>query len=132
MCVIRLDYCVSENNVGRSGLSIMIDISHEVNQWFGRCDSDWHSIPRILREKIYIAHDVFCILQLCPGGGFGPVSDDGYGVSYMIPGDRKLFFHVSSKVSSKETDSNKFMDQLFEIFKEMQDLFSSQNGVWTK
>jgi hypothetical protein len=24
------------------------------------------------------------------------------------------------------------MDQLFETFKEMQDLFSSQNGAWTK
>ncbi|XP_048749687.2 carnitine O-palmitoyltransferase 1, liver isoform-like isoform X2 [Ostrea edulis] len=39
---------------------------------------------------------------LCPGGGFGPVSDDGYGVSYMIPGDYKVFFHVSSKKSAVE------------------------------
>ncbi|CAG2246768.1 CPT1A [Mytilus edulis] len=63
---------------------------------------------------------------LCPGGGFGPVSDDGYGVSYMIPGDRKLFFHVSSKTSTKGTNSSLFMDQLFDTFKEMKELLESQ------
>lgn len=61
---------------------------------------------------------------LCPGGGFGPVSDDGYGVSYMIPGDHKVFFHVSSKRSTPGTDSVKFMDQLFETFVELKELFS--------
>lgn len=33
------------------------------------------------------------------GGGFGPVADDGYGVSYIIVGEDKIFFHVSSKKS---------------------------------
>lgn len=33
------------------------------------------------------------------GGGFGPVADDGYGVSYIIVGEDLLFFHVSSKKS---------------------------------
>lgn len=33
------------------------------------------------------------------GGGFGPVADDGYGVSYIIVGEDMLFFHVSSKKS---------------------------------
>nr|XP_022311882.1 carnitine O-palmitoyltransferase 1, liver isoform-like [Crassostrea virginica] len=61
---------------------------------------------------------------LCPGGGFGPVSDDGYGVSYMIPGDHKVVFHVSSKKSTKGTNSAKFMDQLFETFVEMKELFN--------
>ena len=37
------------------------------------------------------------------GGGFGPVSDDGYGVSYIINNEDKVFFHVSSKRSSNET-----------------------------
>ena len=76
----------------------------------------------------------FC-LQISPGGGFGPVSDDGYGVCYMIPGDLKIFFHVSSKKSTKETDSTVFMKQLFETLGEMRELFenesksSEQNGV---
>lgn len=61
--------------------------------------------------------------KVSPGGGFGPVSDDGYGVAYMIPGDLKLFFHVSSKKSSKQTDSTRFMDQLFETLDEMKALF---------
>lgn len=33
------------------------------------------------------------------GGGFGPVADDGYGVSYIIVGEDTIFFHVSSKKS---------------------------------
>lgn len=37
------------------------------------------------------------------GGGFGPVADDGYGVSYIIAGEDLLFFHISCKLSSAET-----------------------------
>lgn len=40
------------------------------------------------------------------GGGFGPVADDGYGVSYIIAGEDLLFFHISSKQSSPDTVSN--------------------------
>lgn len=39
------------------------------------------------------------------GGGFGPVADDGYGVSYIIAGEDLIFFHVSSKISSPVTVS---------------------------
>ncbi|XP_058046073.1 carnitine O-palmitoyltransferase 1, muscle isoform isoform X2 [Ahaetulla prasina] len=42
------------------------------------------------------------------GGGFGPVADDGYGVSYIIAGENLITFHVSSKFSSPETDSKRF------------------------
>lgn len=37
------------------------------------------------------------------GGGFGPVADDGYGVSYIIAGEDLLFFHISNKKSSAQT-----------------------------
>uniref|UniRef100_A0A3Q3QJU0 carnitine O-palmitoyltransferase n=1 Tax=Monopterus albus TaxID=43700 RepID=A0A3Q3QJU0_MONAL len=39
------------------------------------------------------------------GGGFGPVADDGYGVSYIIVGEDMINFHVSSKYSCSETVS---------------------------
>ncbi|XP_078234115.1 palmitoyl thioesterase CPT1C isoform X3 [Pogona vitticeps] len=42
------------------------------------------------------------------GGGFGPVDDDGYGVSYIILGEDLINFHVSCKVSSQETDAHRF------------------------
>ncbi|XP_068922633.1 carnitine O-palmitoyltransferase 1, liver isoform [Petaurus breviceps papuanus] len=42
------------------------------------------------------------------GGGFGPVADDGYGVSYILVGENLINFHVSSKFSSPETDSHRF------------------------
>ncbi|KAG7268667.1 hypothetical protein CRUP_018378 [Coryphaenoides rupestris] len=38
------------------------------------------------------------------GGGFGPVADDGYGVSYIIVGENLINFHISSKHSSPETE----------------------------
>lgn len=39
------------------------------------------------------------------GGGFGPVADDGYGVSYIIAGEDILFFHISNKKQSTQTVS---------------------------
>ena len=33
--------------------------------------------------------------RISPGGGFGPVADDGYGVSYMVASEDATFFHVS-------------------------------------
>jgi carnitine O-palmitoyltransferase 1 len=39
------------------------------------------------------------------GGGFGPVADDGYGVSYIVAGEDTIFFHISSKKSSPHTVS---------------------------
>ncbi|PBC28114.1 Carnitine O-palmitoyltransferase 1, liver isoform [Apis cerana cerana] len=38
------------------------------------------------------------------GGGFGPVADDGYGVSYIIAGEDLIFFHISCKRSSPQTN----------------------------
>ncbi|XP_030053832.1 palmitoyl thioesterase CPT1C isoform X1 [Microcaecilia unicolor] len=42
------------------------------------------------------------------GGGFGPVADDGYGVSYIIVGEDLINFHVSCKHSSPETGAHRF------------------------
>ncbi|XP_045153080.1 carnitine O-palmitoyltransferase 1, liver isoform [Echinops telfairi] len=46
------------------------------------------------------------------GGGFGPVADDGYGVSYILVGENLINFHVSSKFSCPETDSHRFGNHL--------------------
>eukprot|EP00005_Dracoamoeba_jomungandri_P012228 CAMPEP_0174267932 /NCGR_PEP_ID=MMETSP0439-20130205/35443_1 /TAXON_ID=0 /ORGANISM="Stereomyxa ramosa, Strain Chinc5" /LENGTH=798 /DNA_ID=CAMNT_0015355751 /DNA_START=14 /DNA_END=2407 /DNA_ORIENTATION=- len=62
-----------------------------------------------------------------PGGGFGPVADDGYGVSYMIVGEEVIYFHVSSKYSAPNTDSKVFIDNLTQSFKEMKEIFESEN-----
>ncbi|XP_077869072.1 carnitine O-palmitoyltransferase 1, liver isoform-like [Saccoglossus kowalevskii] len=61
-----------------------------------------------------------------PGGGFGPVSDTGYGVSYMIPEDSRFFFHVSSKKSCPQTDSQKFVDKIFKALADMKALFKDK------
>ncbi|XP_076852436.1 carnitine O-palmitoyltransferase 1, liver isoform [Brachyhypopomus gauderio] len=58
------------------------------------------------------------------GGGFGPVADDGYGVSYVIVGENMINFHVSCKHSCKETDSHKFGSQISRALTDMISLFS--------
>ena len=70
-----------------------------------------------------------CVWQVCPGGGFGPVSDKGYGVSYMLPGDGRIFFHISSKRSCKITNATRFAKLLFESFAEMRALFKETKAV---
>lgn len=62
--------------------------------------------------------------KLCTGGGFGPVSDDGYGFSYIFPSDHRFFFHVSSKHSCPQTSSKRFVELICESMQEMVDLFA--------
>jgi len=58
-----------------------------------------------------------------PGGGFGPVADDGYGVSYMFAGNDQFFFHISSKNSADDTSSKLFATALCQALKDMKHLF---------
>uniref|UniRef100_A0A915B095 carnitine O-palmitoyltransferase n=1 Tax=Parascaris univalens TaxID=6257 RepID=A0A915B095_PARUN len=57
------------------------------------------------------------------GGGFGPVADEGYGVSYNIAGEHQISFHISSKKSAKNTSSAGFRNDLVKSLREMRDLF---------
>ncbi|KAM5248016.1 carnitine O-palmitoyltransferase 1, liver isoform [Ctenodactylus gundi] len=61
--------------------------------------------------------------HMAGGGGFGPVADDGYGVSYIIVGDHFIHFHVSSKFSNPETDSHRFGKHLRESMADILTLF---------
>lgn len=56
------------------------------------------------------------------------MADNGYGVSYMVPDDNQIFFHISSKISSKETGSNRFVKYLFESMSEIKDLYEAIKG----
>lgn len=63
--------------------------------------------------------------HISAGGGFGPVADDGYGVSYIIAGEDVMFFHISSKRSSNETESTRFTQSLKQALQDMKNLFES-------
>eukprot|EP00127_Corallochytrium_limacisporum_P005425 Clim_evm37s204 gene=Clim_evmTU37s204 len=63
------------------------------------------------------------LARVSPGGGFGPVADDGYGVSYMIAGDALIYFHISSKKSAVNTNSRKFANHLDQVLTEMRTVF---------
>lgn len=59
-----------------------------------------------------------------PSGGFGPVADDGYGVSYVISGENSFYFHISSKKSCPHTNSSQFADEIFKALRDMHALFA--------
>uniref|UniRef100_A0A7N6A8G5 Carnitine O-palmitoyltransferase 1, muscle isoform n=1 Tax=Anabas testudineus TaxID=64144 RepID=A0A7N6A8G5_ANATE len=61
------------------------------------------------------------------GGGFGPVADDGYGVSYIIVGENLITFHISSKFSSPDTDSYRFGRHIQKAMLDIQALFHPEN-----
>ncbi|XP_050447683.1 carnitine O-palmitoyltransferase 1, liver isoform isoform X2 [Cataglyphis hispanica] len=63
------------------------------------------------------------------GGGFGPVADDGYGVSYIIAGENLLFFHVSSKRSSSKTDAARFAKQIEKALGDMKNLLDQKKKI---
>ncbi|GBG25303.1 Carnitine O-palmitoyltransferase 1, muscle isoform [Hondaea fermentalgiana] len=60
---------------------------------------------------------------ISPGGGFGPVAEAGYGISYMFASEDQFFFHISSKKSAEETSSDRFADELMRVLDEMSKLF---------
>ncbi|XP_065695562.1 carnitine O-palmitoyltransferase 1, liver isoform isoform X1 [Patagioenas fasciata] len=62
--------------------------------------------------------------MLSCGGGFGPVADDGYGVSYIILGENSIHFHVSSKISCSDTDSHRFGKNIQKAMVDIMGLFN--------
>ncbi|NXP64737.1 CPT1A palmitoyltransferase, partial [Chloropsis cyanopogon] len=62
--------------------------------------------------------------MLSSGGGFGPVADDGYGVSYIILDENSIHFHVSSKISCSETDSHRFGKNIEKAMVDIMGLFN--------
>ncbi|XP_057185199.1 carnitine O-palmitoyltransferase 1, liver isoform isoform X2 [Triplophysa rosa] len=66
------------------------------------------------------------------GGGFGPVADDGYGVSYIVLGEDLINFHISSKHSSLETDSHRFGCNIKQALLDILDLFQLDNKANNK
>ncbi|KAL3318160.1 Carnitine O-palmitoyltransferase 1, liver isoform [Cichlidogyrus casuarinus] len=59
-----------------------------------------------------------------PGGGFAPITKDGYGLSYMIPDEKKFIFHISSFRDSLITDTARFETSLREALSSLHNLIS--------
>lgn len=64
--------------------------------------------------------------RICGGGGFGPVADDGYGVSYIVAGEDTIFFHISCKKSCSTTGAHKFGRLIKEVFADMRAIFEKK------
>ncbi|CAH0521081.1 unnamed protein product [Peronospora belbahrii] len=79
---------------------------------------NWRLVENALQESEFTIEDA-----RCPGGGFGPVAEDGYGVSYMVAGENMLGFHISSKKSCPSTSSDKFADDIEQALADLQSLW---------
>lgn len=62
------------------------------------------------------------------GGGFGPVSYDGYSVSYIVSGEDKIFFHLSSTISCSQTNTERFSQRLTKALGDIKALFEKLNA----
>lgn len=71
-------------------------------------------------------------LCISAGGGFGPVSQDGYGVSYIIAGEDMIFFHISSQQSCSTTSSARFAEQICRALSDIKLLFEQYKADQTK
>ncbi|CAG0882299.1 unnamed protein product [Cyprideis torosa] len=115
-------------------------VSEDMDIFKGMVSEDMDIFKGMVSEDMDIfkgmVSDQHCFSKLLPspGGGFGPVSDDGYGISYMLPTNDQVFFHVSSKHSCPLTSSSRFMRLICESMEEMRELIlpsqlPSSNGV---
>jgi len=64
------------------------------------------------------------------GGGFSPIAQDGYGVSYVVTEDR-LWFHITCYAQYPTTNSTQFADALSQSLLDMQRVCFS-NPSFTK
>lgn len=62
--------------------------------------------------------------HISAGGGFGPVADDGYGVSYIFAGENVITLHISSKFSSPETNSHRFGQRICQSMRDLAHLLT--------
>lgn len=65
---------------------------------------------------------------ISPGGGFGPVADDGYGVSYIIAGENLIFFHVSAKRSCATTSAQRLAQNIERALADLRKLFEDYHA----
>ncbi|RLN90261.1 hypothetical protein BBJ28_00016867 [Nothophytophthora sp. Chile5] len=79
---------------------------------------NWKLVDKALQGTEFTIDDA-----RCPGGGFGPVAEDGYGVSYMVAGEDMIGFHISSKKSCPSTSSDKFAEDLEQALADLKSLW---------
>ncbi|TDH71464.1 hypothetical protein CCR75_001110 [Bremia lactucae] len=82
---------------------------------------NWRLVEKALEGTKFSIDDA-----RCPGGGFGPVAEDGYGVSYMIAGEKMLGFHISSKKSCPTTSSKTFANDIRQALADLKALWHSE------
>ena len=55
-------------------------------------------------------------------------STDGYSVSYIVSGEDKIFFHLSSTISCSQTNTERFSQRLTKALGDIKALFEKLNA----
>ncbi|XP_065194202.1 carnitine O-palmitoyltransferase 1, liver isoform-like isoform X2 [Sycon ciliatum] len=63
--------------------------------------------------------------KCCLGGGFGPVTKTGYGVSYIFNGEDTIYYFISCLKTCPENNSEKFTNQLLLAMEDIRNLLKS-------
>ncbi|KAI2645379.1 Carnitine O-palmitoyltransferase 1, liver isoform [Labeo rohita] len=66
------------------------------------------------------------------GGGFGPVADDGYGVSYIIIGENMISTFPSNTLVLRLLDSHKFGADIKKALEDLLELMSPEKPGQSK
>ena len=100
----------------------------------GYCMQTGAPMPAIFTDKAYNLPFGLATsqtpAQTMTGGGFAPISQDGYGASYVVCEDR-LWYHISAYNTSQVASVKKFTEALQESLLEMYDIFHSDENLST-
>lgn len=97
-------------NVAAKGLEIksdFLDYAHSAFKWTLSSAQQ----PQVQTNLRSLLPNQVVAEFFSPGGGFAPITDDGYGISYEVLSNC-IFFHITSKKSSNITHSKRFAGHL--------------------
>nr|XP_023487327.1 carnitine O-palmitoyltransferase 1, muscle isoform isoform X5 [Equus caballus] len=120
--------CTSEST---AFVQAMVEGTHmkaHLQNLFRKASEKHQNMYRLAMTGSGIDRHLFCLYVVSKYLGvsspfLAEVADDGYGVSYMIAGENTIFFHVSSKFSSSETNAQRFGNHIRQALLDIADLF---------
>ncbi|XP_058529482.1 carnitine O-palmitoyltransferase 1, muscle isoform isoform X2 [Ochotona princeps] len=127
----RTETVRSCTNESTAFVQAMVEGSHmkaDLQDLFRKASEKHQHMYRLAMTGAGIDRHLFCLYLVSKYLGvnspfLAEVADDGYGVSYMIAGENTIFFHVSSKFSSSETNAQRFGNHIRQALLDIADLF---------
>ncbi|XP_020036709.1 carnitine O-palmitoyltransferase 1, muscle isoform isoform X3 [Castor canadensis] len=120
--------CTSESTAFVQAMVKGSHMKEDLRDLFRKASEKHQNMYRLAMTGAGIDRHLFCLYVVSKYLGVSSpfldkVADDGYGVSYMIAGENTIFFHVSSKFSSSETNAQRFGNHIRQALLDIADLF---------